>query len=200
MQEIHKEQNKDRTNITVFPFCLRLQCGSIWHYFCQWPRNERKKRELRGSWERPPTRLHSGTICPPQDSSLWVEAGPLAVLWPSCPTPSLFLPQRDTQLVGMGGDLLPHSQPLSSPRQPFLLAVFSGAQHKHLTFSENTPSVWREGPGSHIHTIWLHLLVTANSATEETTSPGLTTVSVNFGGKIQSDRVGLCKLGQRESQ
>lgn len=48
MQEIHKEQNKDRTNITVFPFCLRLQYGSIWHYFCQWHRNERKKRECEG--------------------------------------------------------------------------------------------------------------------------------------------------------
>ena len=72
----------------------------------------RERREnVRGSWERPPTRLHSGTICPPQDSSLWVEAGPLAVLWPPCPTPSLFLPQRDTQLVGMGGDL-PHTASL----------------------------------------------------------------------------------------
>lgn len=46
MQEIHEEQNKDKTSITVFSFYLRLQYGSIWHRFYQWRGEETEQDRM----------------------------------------------------------------------------------------------------------------------------------------------------------
>lgn len=68
MQEIHEEQNKDRTNITIFPFCLRLQYGSIWRCSCQWHRKEREKERMLGDGREEGRKETTYT-----EDSLWVR-------------------------------------------------------------------------------------------------------------------------------
>ena len=143
----------------------------------------RERREnVRGSWQRPPTGIHSGTdagaatFCPvfqgiePSVPLRTVPSEWRQLPWLCCdlPAPPLTLPSPGRHWAGgLGGDQL-HTANLFL----FSWAIppcskFPCARHKYLTFSENMPSVWREGPGSHIHTTWLYLLVTANSVTEE---------------------------------
>ena len=93
-------------------------------------------------------------------------SAPPGALWPSCPISHSS--NRETPSWWVWEKNCAHITSLSLWAIP-PCSKFSGAGHKYLTFSRNYLPLWRgKVPGSRVHIVWLHLLVKADSTTEET--------------------------------